>query len=340
MPSIAQIVGGRGADDVPIPEPMKGSFSVHADELFTFAVNGLVDEQEYDIYMVTRDRAGNLSKRPVILQVKMADIRPPEWMEDYPQTQLVLDTSARLRLKVNESGEAYYVVLPENAPAPDSGQVTAGRDGAGQPVDTGRHGRVSLVEAEETYLRLEGLAANSSYAVYWVLEDAEGNLSPAPHRMTFATRSGNIAFNKPYVFDVPAAGGYPDPEAKKLTDGIIGLNQYNDTAWQGRADLPYYSFVVDLQQESVIDTFVASFLKNSEAWITVPSKVTYSVSDDGVHFTEVGSVQGVDAADLSVANYELTLQAGVSARYVKLEVMPGLGWSFIDEFAMFYRQNG
>ncbi len=340
MPSVPQIVGGRGADDTQLSESMRGSISVRANEPFTITIHDLAVDQMYDIYIVAQDRAGNFSKLPYILKAKSADIRPPEWATTYPRQQLVLDTSAMLLLKAGESGEAYYVVLPGSATAPDSAQVAAGRDGLGQPTDSDRHGQISLAEAEETYLRLEGLAAKSEYAVYWVLKDADDNLSPTPVRLTFTTRSENAAFNKPYVSDVVAADGYPDADMKKLTDGRLGLNQYHDTAWQGRADVQSYSFVVDLQQETLLDTFIASFLKNSGAWISIPLAVTYSVSDDGVQFTEVGTVQTVNAADLSVANYELKLQSGVVARYTKLKVSPGPGWSFIDEFAVFNSRSG
>ncbi|WFD11114.1 S-layer homology domain-containing protein [Tepidibacter hydrothermalis] len=77
------------------------------------------------------------------------------------------NTSADIKLKSNESGTVYYVVLPKTATPPSNTQVRDGKDSKNTTVTS---------ETEAT-LHITGLTAGTEYTVYVVARDSSGNIS-------------------------------------------------------------------------------------------------------------------------------------------------------------------
>ncbi|HOT75601.1 MAG TPA: hypothetical protein PK467_07450 [Candidatus Wallbacteria bacterium] len=80
----------------------------------------------------------------------------------------------------SESATAYFVCLPDGAAAPSSAQIKAGTDAAGNAVAATRKGSTSISPTLAGTLNATGLASNTMYNVYMVIEDAASNIKTMP----------------------------------------------------------------------------------------------------------------------------------------------------------------
>lgn len=202
----------------------------------------------------------------------------------------------------------------------DERQVASVRDGTTSLLDL-------QLEPGTTYtyqVRAFDAAGNESE-----LSNATTATTPEPH--LYPT---NISRGKPYSATMPANPSYPDTGGVELTDGILGSTSYADAAWQGRATAKVYSFTIDLGAVQAIKEVRSQWLQDKPSGILLPKQVSCFVSDDNVNFAAVGTVSKPLPGDDTLSLwYTLTDLAGVSGRYVQLQVKPGsnAGWTFIDE---------
>ena len=76
-------------------------------------------------------------------------------------------------------------------------------------------------------------------------------------------------------YDKQYHAGGPDG----LIDGIEGTENWRKGDWQGYQGQDFEA-VIDLQKKMPVNTVAASFLQDSRAWILMPAKVEYYVSDN------------------------------------------------------------
>ena len=71
-----------------------------------------------------------------------------------------------------------------------------------------------------------------------------------------------------------------------LIDGIRGFFDWRKGGWQG---YQYQDFevIVDLKKSQLISEVGAGFLQDSRSWILYPKYVEFEVSEDGIHFSKV-----------------------------------------------------
>ena len=99
------------------------------------------------------------------------DITAPSFVTDYPTTSNVAGTSFNLKLKINEGGKGYYVVLADNATAPTAAEVKAGTgSSAARAVKSGNS---SLTADTEVSIGVTDLSSETAYDIYVVAEDDE-----------------------------------------------------------------------------------------------------------------------------------------------------------------------
>ena len=72
-------------------------------------------------------------------------------------------------------------------------------------------------------------------------------------------------------------------------DGIYGSTAWTDGCWNGSEGTDM-EIVVDYKESKTFDGVVTGFNLNMNTGVCPPSSVTYYVSDDGVAYTEVGSI--------------------------------------------------
>lgn len=141
----------------------------------------------------------------------------------------------------------------------------------------------------------------------------------------------NVAIHQPYTSSKQAHPHVPDSGGKELTDGVVGSASYMDEAWQGRMGNAPFSYTIDLGASQSLTGFEATFLRDDEQGIRLPSSVEYAVSDDSLTFQAAGTVTMPASSDLSTNVYRLTPAEPVSGRYVRVTVNPSKSRTFIDE---------
>ena len=65
-----------------------------------------------------------------------------------------------------------------------------------------------------------------------------------------------------------------------------------------------------------------SFLQDTRSWILFPKKVEYQVSEDGIHYTDLGSIENGVAADdynLQILTFYNTNANKISVRFIKIK---------------------
>ena len=130
---------------------------------------------------------------------------------------------------------------------------------------------------------------------------------------------------------------------KVLTDGLYGGASYVESwvGWEGEdAD-----FVLDMGERKTFSSVTTDFLMQSGAWVLLPRSVTYSCSQDGKTFADLGSHEFAEDRDSSVkfVSGEVRMPSPVTARYIRVVVKTiglcpswhyGVGhpaWFFLDE---------
>ncbi|MFC1526732.1 discoidin domain-containing protein, partial [Candidatus Latescibacterota bacterium] len=153
----------------------------------------------------------------------------------------------------------------------------------------------------------------------------------------------NLATGRPVEYVTAYSPKYPAAGDATLVDGLMGPmdHSYNWLGWEG-VDM---EVVVDLEQVRPVAQVSVDFLQSVGSWIFLPTRVEFSVSEDGRSYRAVGAAdrqaderQGGIFAETFAAEIE-----GVEARYVKVKAVSlktcpewhigggGPCWIFADE---------
>lgn len=157
----------------------------------------------------------------------------------------------------------------------------------------------------------------------------------------------NRATVKPVKYVVPYSESYKGSGEYTLVNGVRGSTSHSDgqwQAWEGKN----MEVVIDLQQATEIHSISVGSLQNIGAWIFLPRKMEYFVSDNGVNFRKIAEKLN-EADPLSGENQvrDFSVEfSPVTANFVKV-IAYNLGkapkghmgagqnaWMFIDEIAV------
>lgn len=150
----------------------------------------------------------------------------------------------------------------------------------------------------------------------------------------------DLAYGKPYTITsgVPVSSSFGSSDslasAGKLTDGVYGSPaDYNDGQWQRFLRGMSRSVTIDFGKTNTVTKFTAGFIQNTSAGIYFPRKVTFSVSANGIDWSDVGTVD----TSISLTNTSVVTQKYIvnnlnyQARYVRVTFRTDV-FVFIDEF--------
>lgn len=151
----------------------------------------------------------------------------------------------------------------------------------------------------------------------------------------------SIAIKSKYTPQYHAGG----PEG--LLDGILGNENWRKGDWQGYQGQDFEA-TIDLQKVQKVSQLSARFLQDTRAWILMPTKVEYYVSNDNVNFQLAATVS--NTLEAKEYNTKIIAFEGIlkpqNARYIKVKAynfgkLPewhqGAGYDayiFIDEIAV------
>jgi len=137
-PTAAQVVSGANYGAVTVITA--GTIGVSAGSTIYDATvsTSLVENTEYDVYVVAKDSAGNLQTTPTLQIIKMADVSAPVYNTNYPKLTKISGPSFNIEVSMDEIGTAYYVLVPNGDPAPSAAEVVASQaSGGGDPLACG-----------------------------------------------------------------------------------------------------------------------------------------------------------------------------------------------------------
>ena len=163
------------------------------------------------------------------------------------------------------------------------------------------------------------------------------------------TKTKNAAAGKSYVVEGASADSYLD-NGSKLTDGALPESaSYSDPAIVGLiSSSDFYKengfsqVTIDLGAETKLTGFAAYISNLKDAGVAAASSVIYEYSVDGTDFTEIGEGSyDVDIATEAGVTAKNTIDADVSARYVRVKFVAGEGvWMMVSEIEAYTTVSG
>ncbi len=138
---------------------------------------------------------------------------------------------------------------------------------------------------------------------------------------------------------------YPDEGGVTLTDGVSlpSILDFSDPAWVGfnAQSYEYDAYegavvVIDLGTAQTVNKGVVHAYKQTDVGITVPYGVMFSVSDDGVNYTELGYAE-IEPDYVAEGVYDIVCDFHTEAegRYIKVNLFLG-GWGFVSEIGLYH----
>ncbi|MEE2877108.1 MAG: T9SS type A sorting domain-containing protein [Candidatus Neomarinimicrobiota bacterium] len=167
-----------------------GNSSFSEDTETSLSISGLTASLEYDLYTVlgVLNTSGQETLQSNATRVDMStDVTAPDFATDYPKVLGETQTSVTLKVKADEAGTAFYVVLADNATRPDSLQIKNRQDASGTTTNVIKSGSFSLRADTENSETINDLTAGTSYDAWFMLEDESLNANMSITKMADIT---------------------------------------------------------------------------------------------------------------------------------------------------------
>ncbi len=196
-PTVEQIMGGLNAAGVVVPATMTGMLDTVENVEGKLAVSGLTAYTAYTMYIVAVDDVLNRSSITAYNFITK-DTTAPEFAADYPtKSATTYDSKIDVLIKVdgirnNESGKVYIIALPAGSPAPTSTQVKAFKNASDVAVATNLRATAAITKDSVITLSVTSLPVSTTYDIYVVGEDSQGNLMGVPAKVTANTSQLNL----------------------------------------------------------------------------------------------------------------------------------------------------
>jgi hypothetical protein len=292
-PTAAQVKAGTDSSNAAVPDVV--TLTLTADTEAAAPVSNLSPGTAYDVYLVAEDGVPNLQATPVKVDAATLspDTAPPEWAATWPQAIPLSSTSLSVRAKTNEAGAAYYVVIPDGAPAPTAIQVAVGTDSTGTPVTAS--GTLPLTANTEATAPVGNLSPNTAYDVFFVAEDAVPNLQAAPVKVDATTLPPDTAPPE-WIATWPKAGQLSGTSLTVRAQ----INEAGDAYYvvlAAGATPPSAAQVkvgTDSADAPALKSGIITLTANTEATATVPGLATDTTYD--IYFVAEDTVPNLQAA--------------------------------------------
>ena len=190
-PSPAQVKAGL--DGTSAPALTSGTTVLTANTEAACPVTGLSPGTSYDVWFVAQDGIAPPNVQTSPLKLAITTDGPPVWVTGWPKVDGISTTGFTARAEINKAGSGYFVVLANDAPAPNSAQVKAGQDSTGAAAIT--TGSLALSANTEATSAVTGLTLGTAYAVWFVAEDTLANLQASPLKVGVTTRSSASGYS-------------------------------------------------------------------------------------------------------------------------------------------------
>lgn len=127
--------------------------------------------------------------------------------------------------------------------------------------------------------------------------------------------------------------GYTAGGDSALVDGIRGGWTYGDKRWQGFLGRKGVDVCIDLEEVTSVTSVSADFMQICGPGVFMPAQIVISASQDGVHYTELKTIDIDVVRDDDVTFETYGWEGQVDARYIRYEAKRSDfgGFLFVDE---------
>jgi predicted alpha-1,2-mannosidase len=139
------------------------------------------------------------------------------------------------------------------------------------------------------------------------------------HSDTCTSKAHKTVINYTVSYTHPYLNSYTGGGKEALVDGLFGAVDFRlNTAWQGFQDTDM-ECIIDLKQTKSIQSIGLNCLQDVRAWVFFSPEVSYYKSDDGVHWTALGSVKSKIANTPEAKAIQCyTLATKTNTHYIKI----------------------
>jgi len=239
------------------------------------------------------------------------------WTFPYPTIDTQTISGFTVKVNSNQTGNAYYVVLPSGATAPTSAQVKAGQNAAGTALGASYKGTIACATVSTAYSSaVTGLPTGSTrtdYDVYIVAENSLSNLQPSPTKVSTYTFPDLAPLSTPSVGNASSlttsgftANWTPVSNAVsydvKVYNSSSALVSTTNASGQSASSVvitglnasTYYTYTVTAVGDNV------SYINSSES--STSTNVFLPLGTPTVGTVKMASVNGITATWTAVAN--------------------------------------
>jgi lysozyme len=175
----------------------------------TGSIPGISDAVDLDVF------EGDSTTLSQLVNDIPVDTLSPNFVSGYPQVTQVFANNTSFDAEVDELSTVYCVVLPDGSTPPTTQQVKAGENASGNPAV---HGNFVALPMNPGSITITSLVSNTTYNVYFVAQDAYGNVQSATTRVNITTVPNPVTgLDEPASLSVSI---YPNP-AKNFV--VVGL---------------------------------------------------------------------------------------------------------------------
>ncbi len=108
------------------------------------------------------------------------------------------------------------------------------------------------------------------------------------------------------------------PEA--LIDGVVGEANYRTGEWHSYGT--DFEAIVDLKDVKPLKYVSSHYMQDVGSWIWMPVSVSYEISDDGINYKPLGSINNdISDKNFSPVSKDFALNVDVTARFVKVKAV-------------------
>lgn len=134
---------------------------------------GLIEATTYS-YIVAPYGSGGATASEIV-SVRTPDLVPPGFLSTYPNLTNIGKESLDVNISMDEGADIFMVIVSSGATAPSISQIKAGNDATdSSPIGGGN--LTGIPATSEVTISASGLADNTPYDIYIILEDIDGNV--------------------------------------------------------------------------------------------------------------------------------------------------------------------
>lgn len=262
----------------------------------------------------------------VTLEIKMDSVPNLNWgaSDDEVPVTSVEDSKLTIVPYTNQVAKTFSDIITVDFHSVDNSDIYYTLDGSNPDKNSNKY--TSPVVLNETAL-IKSIAYNAENGYSYIVESK------------FVKTNEKLKLKLLSAYNSQYTGGGDNA----LINQLRGTDNFRLGEWQGYNDTDFEA-IVDLGEIKTINKIGIGFLQDIGSWIWMPKSVTFTCSDDGNVYKQLGTVENtVPADEYKSVNKDFEIKIPVTTRFIKIKALKfgtipewhiGAGnpsWIFADE---------